>query len=79
MCSQSKIIDSGEGDAVLDAPSGIVVVPDSDSDTATIYVTSRKGSRVNKYTYAFSAHALTASETFAEGFTDTPEQLIAAP
>jgi hypothetical protein len=35
--------------------------------------------RINKYAYDFSSHALTASETFAQGFTDTPERLIATP
>jgi hypothetical protein len=35
--------------------------------------------RINKYAYDFSSHALTASETFAQGFTDTPERPIAAP
>jgi len=78
-CPASKIIDSTEGDAVLDAPSGIIVVPDSTADTATIYVASRLGLRINKYAYDFATGALTASETFATSFTDTPEQLIAAP
>jgi DNA-binding beta-propeller fold protein YncE len=78
-CPEAKIIDSSEGDAVLDAPSGIVVVSDFSSDTATIYVASRLGLRINKYAYDFTAGALTASETFAKDFTDTPEQLIAAP
>ncbi len=78
-CPASKIIDSTEGDAVLDAPSGIVVMPDPASNTATIYVASRLGLRINKYVYDFTAGALTTSETFADKFTDTPEQLIAAP
>jgi hypothetical protein len=69
--SAAKIIDSKEGDAVLDAPSGIVVVPAPSSDTATIYVASRLGRVINKYTYDFTSSALTASRNYSRGSSPT--------
>ena len=76
-CSQQKIIGSQEGDAVLDAPSGIAIAPGPNMGEITLYVASRKGKQINRYVYEGSS-GLQSSEVFASGFTDTPEQLIAA-
>ncbi len=80
-CSQNKIITTQEPNAVLNEPSGIVIFPtvSANTDTVELYVNSRLGLVINRYVYDFNAGALTASSTFATGFTDTPEQLIAAP
>lgn len=80
-CPQAKIITTKEPNAVLNEPAGIVIFPtvSANTDTVELYVNSRLGLVINHYVYDFNAGALTASSTFATGFTDTPEQLIAAP
>ena len=89
-CQTEKIISTSVDGATLDHPSGIVVFTEAANnyDKVIIFVNSRLANTINRYHYHFSSQKVVkADQGFPSGqnvnsegqFTDTPEQLIAAP
>ncbi len=76
-CAQTKVVEPQMDGVDLKSPSGLAFGP-PEQGQEVLYVASRKGFAINKYTLA-NPSTVARSAVLISGLTDTPEQLVATP